>query len=61
MEPCVCKIISALYWVLAIIEQNQISSLFVSEKGSANKRKYDANVPHDVNTCIKDDCKGNES
>ncbi|CAG8713764.1 3491_t:CDS:2 [Dentiscutata erythropus] len=52
---------SALYWVLAVIEQNQISSLFVSEKGSANKRKYDVNVPRDVNTCIKDDCKGNES
>ncbi|CAG8461411.1 5699_t:CDS:2 [Dentiscutata erythropus] len=50
-----------LYWVSGLLSEEsslheqEISSRVVSEKGSANERKYDANVPRDVHTCVGDD------
>ncbi|CAG8459484.1 2906_t:CDS:2 [Racocetra persica] len=54
MDPWVRKIIEE-----SLLHEQEISSWVVSEKGSVNERKYGANVPRDVHTCVGDDCKGN--
>ncbi|CAG8460414.1 17807_t:CDS:2 [Racocetra persica] len=47
--------VSGLLSKKSSLHEQEISSQVVSEKGSANERKYDANVPHDVHTCVEDD------